>query len=602
MKTTWMIALWLFALLVCSALPVNAATVEPSVRLPTEYVTMRAEYGTTSWFDMTLSNVSTGFDVVDGSYLGWCSQRDTTMRRGVNHTVMLYSSYDPNMPELYRNNNWSKINYILNHKQGNRTILQQVIWYYTCNCSVSLDSQAQLLVNDTDEHGLGFVPSPGETIAIIVAGIAEIQRTFLELPLPSNASIGDLVWNDRDADGIQDAGEPGLVGITIGMYTANGTGVDSVVTDVHGYYSFAYFTAGEYYLKVTLPSGYHFSPEHRGSDPAKDSDVDPQTGMTSIATFDPYQSDMSWDAGMYVYVPGSPGTPAPQEETNHPPTADGTAGEPYKGFVGEEIRFNGSRSYDRDGTVVSWHWSFGDGTTADGVVVTHAYATIGSYTVALIVTDNDGANDTFTTTAIIQGPNLPPLQPQMIGPFGGHRNTSYSYSVVTTDPDGNNVFYLIDWGDGSQNTTSLFRSGYTIQLLHQWSTLGFYLVRVSAKDPSNATSDSYQVLVSIDVRYVGNLGYLMDTDGVEPFDMFYDNETGNLTAVQFQSNGDYLIDTNGDGSFDSVYNIQSGTVQAYSAASGPLQVFGSVYGMLLVGFIIAVIVIVLIAIILKRKK
>jgi sensor histidine kinase YesM len=161
---------------------------------------------------------------------------------------------------------------------------------------------------------------------------------------------------------------------------------------------------------------------------------------------------------------------------------------------------------------------------------------------------------------------------------------------------------MIDWDDGSHNTTSLYRSGQTIQLTHQWNTLGFYLVRASAQDPNNATSDVYQVLVSIDVRYVGSLGYLINTDGVGPFDTFYSNQTGNQTAVQLQSNGDYLIDTNGDGSFDSVFDIQSGTLQAYSGTSSPFQVFGSIYGMLLIGFIIVIILIVLIAIILKRKK
>ena len=86
--------------------------------------------------------------------------------------------------------------------------------------------------------------------------------------------------------------------------------------------------------------------------------MDPQTGMTSIATFDPNASDMNWDAGSSVNAQGEP---VSYGASNHAPTADGTAGEPYKGFVGEEITFNGSRSYDIDGTIVSWLWSFGDG-------------------------------------------------------------------------------------------------------------------------------------------------------------------------------------------------------------------------------------------------
>ena len=595
MRKTYVIACWLLAMLVCSTLPLSATTVdELTVRLPTEYITMRAEYGPNSWFDMTLSNVSPGFDVVNGRYLGWCSQNSITMRRGVNHTVVLYSSYDQNMPELFRNNNWSKVNYVLNHKQGDRQIIQQVIWFYTCNCNVSLDPQAQLLINETEINGKGFVPSPGQTIAIIVEGITEIQRTFFELQLPSNVSIGDLVWNDFDADGIQDAGEPGIPGVTVELYSTSNEIVATTNTDIHGYYSFSNFTAGNYSLRFILPQGYKFSPQNQGTDDKKDSDADPSTGRTVVTAFNPSGVDMSWDAGMYI--PNSQGQPVRHSRSNHAPTADGTAGEPYKGFVGEEIRFIGSRSYDMDGTIVSWHWSFGDGATADGVVVTHAYTAVGSYTVTLTVTDNAGATDTFTTIANIRVPNRPPLQPQLNGPIEGHRNTSYSYSVVTTDPDTDDVQYMIEWGDGSQNTSSFYRSGYTIHLTHQWGALGFYLVSMSAQDPSNATSDVYQVLVSIDVRYVGSLGYLINTDGIGPFDMFYSNQTKNQTVVHLQNGNEYLIDTNGDGSFDHLYNTQSGSLKIYP------ETLGTVYIMLLVGVVVVILLIALVSFIMKRKR
>ena len=53
--------------------------------------------------------------------------------------------------------------------------------------------------------------------------------------------------------------------------------------------------------------------------------------------------------------------------------------------------FNASGSRDLDGTVVSYAWSFGDGTTGAGVNTTHAYPVQGTYSVSLIVTDNRGA-------------------------------------------------------------------------------------------------------------------------------------------------------------------------------------------------------------------
>lgn len=61
--------------------------------------------------------------------------------------------------------------------------------------------------------------------------------------------------------------------------------------------------------------------------------------------------------------------------------------------------FNGSGSYDVDGSIANYSWNFGDGTTATGVMVTKRYRKTGTYTVTLTVTDNLGA--TGTDTAIV---------------------------------------------------------------------------------------------------------------------------------------------------------------------------------------------------------
>ncbi|MGD9999425.1 MAG: PKD domain-containing protein [Ilumatobacteraceae bacterium] len=55
-----------------------------------------------------------------------------------------------------------------------------------------------------------------------------------------------------------------------------------------------------------------------------------------------------------------------------------------------------SASSDSDGTIVSYAWDFGDGTTGTGQIATHAYAEAGSYTVKLTVTDDKGATASIT--------------------------------------------------------------------------------------------------------------------------------------------------------------------------------------------------------------
>jgi M6 family metalloprotease-like protein/uncharacterized repeat protein (TIGR01451 family) len=84
---------------------------------------------------------------------------------------------------------------------------------------------------------------------------------------------------------------------------------------------------------------------------------------------------------------------------NDPPVSDPNG--PYAGTVGQPVQFDGSSSFDLDGTIVAFDWDFGDSTTGSGATPSHTYAAAGLYTVSLTVTDDGGATDTGTTTADI---------------------------------------------------------------------------------------------------------------------------------------------------------------------------------------------------------
>lgn len=69
----------------------------------------------------------------------------------------------------------------------------------------------------------------------------------------------------------------------------------------------------------------------------------------------------------------------------HPPVAN--PGGPYQGAVGNPVSFDGSASFDPDGTVLTYAWDFGDSHTATGVNPSHTYAAASVFLVTLTVTD-----------------------------------------------------------------------------------------------------------------------------------------------------------------------------------------------------------------------
>ena len=92
-------------------------------------------------------------------------------------------------------------------------------------------------------------------------------------------------------------------------------------------------------------------------------------------------------------------TTATITEVNDAPVADAGSGQNV--VVGKVVTFNGSGSYDPDGTISRYNWTFGDETTGTGITTTHTYGTAGEYTVELTVTDDGGSTDTDTALVTV---------------------------------------------------------------------------------------------------------------------------------------------------------------------------------------------------------
>jgi hypothetical protein len=79
-------------------------------------------------------------------------------------------------------------------------------------------------------------------------------------------------------------------------------------------------------------------------------------------------------------------------------------------------------------------------------------------------------------------PNNPPSKPSIDGPICGPPRKLLLYTFNASDPDGDDVRFHIDWGDGTSEYTSFVHSGLDIAVSHLWSVRGTYIITVYAED------------------------------------------------------------------------------------------------------------------------
>jgi len=117
----------------------------------------------------------------------------------------------------------------------------------------------------------------------------------------------------------------------------------------------------------------------------------------------------------------------------------------------------------------------------------------GQHTISARSKDNNGAFsniDSVTVNVNNDGVNNPPDIPSINGPTRAKVRRPYDYTFIATDPDEDDVYICIKWGDRSaEEIVGPYKSGETVLVSHRWSLIGNYQISAQTMDTNLAESD-----------------------------------------------------------------------------------------------------------------
>jgi large repetitive protein len=176
---------------------------------------------------------------------------------------------------------------------------------------------------------------------------------------------------------------------------------------------------------------------------------------------------------------------------NRPPKA--VAGSDQRAAPSAPVRFDASASHAGDGKITLYRWSFGDGDSAEGAQVQHAFARPGLYRVRLRVEDDSpGPSCNYDEDTLEVWVNAAPLanagQAQTVSP---QQNVHFDASA-SSDSDGEIIHYGWDFGDGHQAEGR--------QVSHAYAQAGTYTATLTITDNAEVAnshaSDSVKIKVN----------------------------------------------------------------------------------------------------------
>ncbi len=266
--------------------------------------------GNDSYYDV-LFNASTPLGASGTVLDGWCIQPFVRLmyENGNPYSGYGYAGYEVAADNAYQYA--GSINWLLNYyREGNTGYtaddVQLAIWRLVAQVPDNTSALSRLATTHAD-----FVPDVGQVLAVVIDPVTREQIHDQNVIVETRAAkLGDRVWHDADADGIQDAGEAGIAGVAVQLVRdANGDGiiganevVANTATDANGNYSFKGLTPGlGYQVRFSSPAGFDAaSPRQADGNAASGANSD--GALSDVVYLGAGEYNATIDSGFYKYA------------------------------------------------------------------------------------------------------------------------------------------------------------------------------------------------------------------------------------------------------------------------------------------------------------
>lgn len=205
-----------------------------------------------------------------------------------------------------------------------------------------------------------------------------------------------------------------------------------------------------------------------------------------------------------------------------PPEAVATA-VPENGSSPLRVQFSSDGSMDPDGTIVSYAWQFGDGTSATDANPVKTYENTGTFTAVLTVTDNDGL--TATDSVVVTATNNAPAAVITATPLSGDAPLQVSFDGSrSSDSDGTIASYAWQFGDGAT------AEGASAQ--HTYANPGTYTAKLTVTDNGNKSGVAQATVVAVDGNVVSAPTNLTASVSSRKVSLSWSDKAGNETEYR----------------------------------------------------------------------